>query len=431
MSKTSRLLGSLVAALALMLPMVAHAAGFDVEHASRAWLDTLQGPARARSDAYFDGRIWIEVIGGVIGVAICWLIIRQRWVRGLRERMERKGWRPWIVYLGCGGFFLLLQSALTLPWALYADFWREKQFGLMNQPLLAWLGDQVTTAILTVIFGSIVLLAIMSVIRAFPRRWWVFGTGIISAFLLAGLMIYPVFVAPLFNTYSELPDGPVRARIVAMAQAHDVPAEHIYVADESRQSDRISANVSGLGPTVRITLNDNLLKRDTVPQVAAVMGHELGHYVLHHQVKETVELALLTAVILWLLARITPALIRRRRWGLRDLADPAAIPVIIGVYSALTLLTLPVTNAIIRGGENEADAFGLEAAREPDAFAAVAMQLSQYRKIEPGTLQEALFYDHPSGRTRVRRAMQWKKDNVPNATEVTPPPLPDTTPHAP
>ena len=113
---------------------------------------------------------------------------------------------------------------------------------------------------------------------------------------------------------------------------------------------------------------------------------------------------------------------------MRGVADPASLPVLAGVLSVLSLLATPLTNALIRGQESEADAFGLDVAREPDGFAGAAMKLSPYRKIAPGALEEALFFDHPSGQTRVRMAMQWKKDHVPDATEVALPKLPDTQP---
>jgi STE24 endopeptidase len=112
----------------------------------------------------------------------------------------------------------------------------------------------------------------------------------------------------------------------------------------------------------------------------------------------------------------------------RGLADPASLPVLAGVLSVLLLLATPITNTLVRVDESEADVFGLDAAREPDGFAAAAMKLSAYRKIEPGPIEEMLFFDHPSGKTRVRMAMQWKKDHLPNAVEVVPPPMPEPKP---
>jgi len=141
-----------------------------------------------------------------------------------------------------------------------------------------------------------------------------------------------------------------------------------------------------------------------------VMGHEMGHYKLHHIQKLVLYLSLLAlagfAIAYW----AVPRLLARYgdRWGVRDIADPASAPVF---WAVLAILSLPgglIFNSIIRHHESEADAFGLEAAREPDGFAMTAMQLSEYRKIEPAPWEETIFFDHPSGRTRVSMAMDWK-----------------------
>ena len=417
------------------LPGLAHAAGFDVEHATQTWLATLGGPARARSDAYFEGRVWLSLWGTVFSVLICWLLLRMRLLPKVRDRMQRRGWRPWLGIMACALVFLLADGVLSLPWSVYADFLRERQYGLMNQSLGAWLGDQAIGFVLTAVFGSVFLLIIYTVIRKFPERWWLVGTGVVAVVLTVATLIAPIFLLPLFNTSTELPEGPVRARIVAMAEASHVPAEHIYLIDASRQSDRISANVSGFGPTVRISLNDNLYRKTSLAETAAVMAHEIGHYALGHIWKRIVLFTLLFGALLWLAAQIAPPLIRYggQRWGIRGLGDPASLPVLAGVLSVLSLLATPVINTIVRLQESEADAFGLDVAREPDGFAGTAMKLSSYRKIAPGPLEEMLFFDHPSGATRVRMAMQWKKDHVPGATEgvfIPPPsaPLPVTKP---
>jgi STE24 endopeptidase len=224
-----------------------------------------------------------------------------------------------------------------------------------------------------------------------------------------------VFVAPLFNTYTRLTDERVRAPILRMAAANGLAANDVWVSDASRQSKRISANVSGLLGTERITLNDNLLHRSTPAQVQAVMGHELGHYVLNHGYKL---LAFLALIALGLFAALHALLgwgIGRwgARWGIRDEADPAGLPLAVLVLTVLSLLLTPVLNTLVRVQEQEADVFGLNAAREPDAFAEVALQLSEYRKLSPGPVEEFIFFDHPSGRTRILTAMRWKAAQPP------------------
>jgi STE24 endopeptidase len=410
-----------------LAPALARAASFDVDHATALYLATLSPAARARSDAYFDGGLWLNVVSTLVTVVACGLIARIGLLVRLRDAMRRQGWRPWVVMSAVAALFLVSLALLQLPWSIYVDFLRERRFGLMNLGFGGWLGEQAIALVLTVVAGTVVLTVINRVIRTFPRGWWLIGAGVVGVMIAFVSLITPVFIMPLFNAYGELAPGPLRDRIVAMADARHIPTNRIYVFDASRQSDRISANVSGVGPTVQISLTDNLVKSTSVATAAAVVGHEMGHYVLGHVWRAIIVLTLLSALEFWLLMRLGPAAIALggRRSGVRGLDDPAALPVLVGGFTVLSLLFLPVNNALVRQSESEADAFGLNAAREPDGFALAAMKLSTYRKISPPAWEEALFYDHPSGRTRVHGAMQWKKDHVPGATEVVPPPLPD------
>ena len=410
----------------MLLPSAAHAAGFDVETATRAWLDTLQGPARAKSDAYFEGGYWLIAWSTLVSVLIDGLLLRFGLSAKFRNLGERLFKRPagvtWITAL-C---YSLAGSVLTLPWSIYTGFVRERQYDLMNQGLGEWLLDMAKSVGISLVIFPLLVMAVYAVIRRFPKNWWVMATGVIAAFQAFAMLLGPVYIAPLFNTYTELPAGPVRDRIVAMAKSKNIPSEHIYLFDASKQSKAISANVSGIGPTMRISLNDNLLNRSTPQEIAAVMGHEMGHYVLNHVWWGLAFFSALAALVMFLVSRIAPALIARygARWGgIRDLGDPASMPVLGILVATFMLIATPITKTMIRVDESQADAFGLDVAQEPDGFASVAMKLSEYRKIEPGPIEEALFFDHPSGATRVRMSMQWKKDHVPGAQMVTPPPM--------
>ena len=415
-----RMLGMAVA-LASAAPLAAHAQGLDVEAATRAYLALLQGPARAKSDAYFEGGYWLILWNALAAVATYLLILATGSSAAFRRLAERVTKRRWLVPAVYAAVLTVVVALILLPWTIYTDFVREAQYGLMNQTFDAWFGDWAKGTALSLIFDPLLAMAIYAVIRQAPRNWWLWGTGVMTAFLAFGALIGPVFIAPLFNTYSEMPAGPLRDRIVAVARANHIPAEHIYVSDASRQTKRISANVSGIGPTIRITLNDNLLKRTAPDEVLAVMGHEMGHYVLGHVWRLIGLFALVIGALLFAVSRIAPRLIASNpRWRVAGVADPASAPVLLLLASVAGVILTPVQNGIIRGGESEADAFGLNAARQPDGFAKTALRLSEYRKLEPGPIEEIVFFDHPSGRTRIRMAMQWKKDHVPGATMAKP-----------
>jgi STE24 endopeptidase len=145
------------------------------------------------------------------------------------------------------------------------------------------------------------------------------------------------------------------------------------------------------------------------------MAHEMGHYLLHHIWRHVIYLGLLSTVTLLLLNYAFDRVLRR--WGariaVRNRADVAGLPLAVALLSILTVLATPVINTIIRSAESEADIFGLNAAREPEAFASAAMRLAAYRKLEPGPIEEFLLYDHPSGRSRVHMAMRWLKEKPP------------------
>ena len=396
--------------------------GFDVASATRAYLDTLQGPARAQSDAYFEGGYWLPLWGTAIGVLVDWLFLRFRIAHALRAFGERVSKRAWIVTAITAFFYTLIGTLVTLPWTIYTGYAREKRYDLLDQTFGAWAGEQAIGIAMALVLMPLAVVAIYALIRRAPRSWWLWSTGVIGLFMLFAMVLGPVFIAPLFNEYTELEDGALRDRIEAVAAQYEIPAEHIYVFDQSKQHKRISANVSGLGPTIRISLNDNLLERTSEEEILAVMGHEMGHYKLHHTWWIVGILLSLFALGLFVTSRVAPALIRRygERWGVRDMGDPASLPVLAICLGIWMFLMTPATNSLIRWAESKAYAFGLDAAREPDGLAKVAMRLSEYRKIEPGPLEEFVFFDHPSGATRVRMAMQWKADNVENPQVVVP-----------
>lgn len=414
----------LLLALGAATPALA-STNFDVDAATQAYLAMLSPEQKARSDAYFEGGYWLILWGALIGVAVDWFLLQSRLSHRFRTTAERITARTSLVPGLTAIPYVLAGWILTLPWTIYTGYFREKQYDLLDQSFGAWFSEGLIALVISLITMPLLFMAIYAVIRRAPKTWWLWGTGVVGAFLAIGLLIAPVYIAPLFNEYTEMEQGPLRDSIEEMAAKYDVPAEHIYVFDQSRQHSRISANVSGIGPTIRISLNDNLLNRTTEPEIKAVMGHELGHYVIGHVMVIFGVMLALVAIGFFALSRIAPRLIARygTSWGVRDLADPASLPVLGLLLTVYATLLTPVTNSLIRINESQADAFGLDAAEEPDGFARAAMRLSEYRKISPGPIEEFLFFDHPSGETRVRMAMEWKKAHVANPQIVTPPPL--------
>jgi STE24 endopeptidase len=277
-----------------------------------------------------------------------------------------------------------------------------------------WLTEEIMSAILLIVFGSILLMLLYIVMRKNIKQWWILGSGVVIVFLIFLLFIGPVFISPLFNDYKPLEEGAVKEEILSLARANGVPVHNIYQFDASRQSSRISANVSGIGSTIRVSLNDNLVNKCTLPEIKSVMAHELGHYVLNHTYKLTIYLSLIILTGFAFVSIIMKILISRsgEKWAIKNISEITSLPLFVLIFSFYLLIATPFINNIIRITESEADIFGLNAAREPDGFASVSMKLSEYRKINPGSFEEIIFYDHPSGKTRVMMAMKWKAENI-------------------
>ncbi len=242
-----------------------------------------------------------------------------------------------------------------------------------------------------------------------------------------GNFVAPIYVEPLFNKYTPITDPKIRDLILAMARANEIPVTQVFEVDASRQTTRISANVSGLLGTTRIALNDNLLKQCTLPEMRAVMAHEMGHYVLNHGAKLTIYFGIM-ALFGFGIARVVFDWALRRwgqRWDVRGIADPAGFPLLVLIFATFAFLMTPVLNSITRVTEREADQFGINTSREPDGEAKVALKLGAYRKLDPSPIEEFIFFDHPSGRARIQMAMDWKAAQLPAGNLDAPEPATD------
>jgi STE24 endopeptidase len=408
--------GQAVAApVTLEVPAAAQAGpDFDVERATRAYLDLLAPEQRARSNAYFEGGYVLLAVDFIYALVIAWLLLSTRLSARMRDLAGRLVKGPNLRVALYAVQYIVLVALLTFPLTWYEGFHREHAYGLATQTLGPWLVDQLKGLAIAVVMGTVGLVILYAVIRRFPRTWWAGGAIAGVALLMLMILIAPVYLAPMFNRYQPLEPGPVRDSVLSMARGNGVPADDVYWFDASRQTTRISANVSGLFGTTRISLNDNLLRRTAPQEIEAVMGHELGHYVLSHVWSLVVSLGLILVIGLaftrWALRRLIAR--RGERWDVRAESDPAGLPLLAAIVTTYFFVMTPVTNSIVRTNESHADIFGLNVARQPDGFARVAVRLAEYRKLEPGPLEEIVFYDHPSGYARVKMSMRWKAEQL-------------------
>ena len=390
-------------------------ASFDPVQATQAWLDTVPVDQRATSNAYFEGGYWLLLWNFLVAAGISIFLLASKLSARLRDFAEHwtnsKTLRVALYTVG----YILIVAVLSFPLVFYQEFIREHQYGFATQGFGAWFAEQLVGLAVGLIAGIVGLSVLYAVFRRVPRSWWMWGTLVAVVLSFIGNFIAPVYVEPLFNTYKPLEDPKIRDPILAMAQANEIPVKQVFEVDASRQTTRVSANVSGLLGTTRIALNDNLLKQCSLPEIRAVMAHEMGHFVLNHGAKLTIYLGVV-ALIGFAIAQFAFDWALRRwgtGWQVHGIADPAGLPLLMLIFVTFTFLMTPVLNSIVRTTEREADQFGINTSREPDGEATVALKLGAYRKLDPTPLEEFIFFDHPSGRARIQMAMDWKAAHLP------------------
>ena len=395
-------------------PEAQPSANFSVEAATDAYMARIPASARTRSDAYFEGGYWLILWDFLYGVVIALLLLNLRWsaaMRNLAERITRfKPLQTFIYWFE----YSVITFVLGAPLAIYEGYTRERQYGLATQTFGPWAWDQTKGLMIGIVLGGILTMLLFGIVRRLPRTWWIWGAIVTSLFMVFSVMIVPVFIVPIFNKVTRLDDPKVTAPILSLARANGIPAKDVWEMDASKQTTRMSANVSGFGNTMRVTLNDNLLRRGSPEEIQAVMGHEMGHYVLNHIPKDLLFFSVVIVVSFGLLRWSLGWCLQRwgERWQIRGIGDTAVLPLVILLISIIGFVATPLLNTHTRTTEHEADMFGLNASRQPDGFAQAAIHLGEYRKMHPGPVEEYIFFDHPSGYNRIHDAMTWKKENL-------------------
>jgi STE24 endopeptidase len=390
---------------------------FDPEKATNAYLAKVSGEARKKSDAYFEGGYWLILWDALYAIAVSAILLFLRIsarMRRIAEGITRSRFWQVPIYIM---MYTVITTVLTLPMSIYEEFIREHQYGMSNQNFMQWFGEFAIFFVVNFVAFAIIGTLVYAAIRGSKRYWWVWGTAITVVFLVIGVAIAPVFIAPLVNKYTPLRDGELKQKILSLARSEGIPVTNVYEFDASKQTTKMSANVSGLFGTTRISMNDNLLNRGSDREILAVLGHEMGHYVLGHVTTGIMMFGLVILVgfafTAWGFGFLTDLF--GGVWDVRSVDDPAGLPVLMAVASFFFLVATPITNTITRTQEAQADLFGVNASRQPDGFAEAALHLSEYRKLDPSPLEEFVFYDHPSGRNRIHMMMVWKKEHLKDA----------------
>ncbi len=350
----------------------------------------------ARGQSYMGGRYLLFGIRSAVQLSFLLLLIVTPAARILRDLCAAwAGHRPWLALTLYAASLLLLYRLLLLPLELYGGYYREHMYGLSTQDLGGWFRDWAKGLLLQLVMLAPTVNLLYLFIRRDPVRWFVPTTVILGALILLLTFLAPVVIDPLFHRFTPLEDPALRTRVLRLAERAGIPVEQVLVADASRRTVKANAYVTGFGRTKRIVLYDTLLKRSSADEVEAVLAHEMGHRMYHHIWKGVG----LSVVALFVGLGIAALVLR---WGsarglITHPADPAGLPLLALTLFVLSLVTLPVQNAISRHFERQADRTVLELTGNREAHIKVEVDLarSNLADITPPRWAVLLLYTHP------------------------------------
>jgi STE24 endopeptidase len=338
-----------------------------------------------------------------------WLVLQTGWAARMRTVMERRIKNPYALIALFIPAIVALLFLLRLPYNYYSSFQVEHAFGLTQQSLGDWLLDLIKAKSVSIVELIIGWEVALFAVRKFPRRWPLALWLLITPITAAMIFLYPLLVDPLFNSYSPMPQSPLRASLQRLAAQAGIPDAPIFIVDKSKQTNKINAEVTGLGSSARIVIWDTSLKKLPDDQIIAVVGHELGHYALWHVFIGFVLISGGLLVGLHLLAWILPWFLEQlpERWQVRGITDPVIIPALMLTFSVLGFFAEPFDNGVSRLMEHQADEFGLKVTKDRGAMARTFVSLSKENLSEPDppAFINFWFFSHPSLRERIDFAL--------------------------
>ena len=384
---------------------------FNAEMATKAYIDGLGEEALAQAAAYTAGNHWLMLWSLVVTVLSTWLILRSGILTTLVGKLSGKGLFNRAFRVSAA--FIVLSSIIELPWTIYTSWYRQTQYDMTAQPLGDFLGQAGLSLALSAVIMGVLLALFYVLVNRVGKLWWAWFGGVTASVITLMMILGPTLIQPLFNEYTAVPEGKVKEAIEALAVEANIPTERIFMYDGSRQSNNFTANVAGISSSARIAISDVAMKQADLDEVKAVTGHEIGHYVSGH-IWWIVLLLSAQIVVAFLLADKLFAPVAKWFGADEDIRNPASIPVLILLVGVLMTLFAPINNTLSRMNETDADRYSLETVNLPDGLASALVKTAEYRNPRPGTLQEVLFYTHPSVEGRVRMAMEWKAEQLEN-----------------
>jgi Tol biopolymer transport system component/Zn-dependent protease with chaperone function len=371
---------------------------------------------REKAIAYSGTGNTLYFVGVGYSVAVLLLILFSGFSARLLDWCRRIARRRIPLLLFYLAAFQLILAVATIPLDYYQGYHLEHKYGLSNQTFGAWLVELLKSQVIILVILMIIAGILYALIRRNPRSWWAwFGVGSIP-FAVFFIVIAPIVITPMFYRTTPLADGSPKTQILQLAQESGISDSRIFVMDASKDTKKLNAYVTGLGRTKRIVLFDNLLNSMAPPEILFVVGHEMGHYVLHHV---WIALFIVVAFIFLLgyfIHRIMPRIIaaNQARLGFGQLSSLASFPLFMLCVTVFGFFVSPIQNGLWRNFEHRADVFGLDKTHDGGTAAAAFEKLASVNLSNPNPSPFVKFwlYDHPTLSERVSFARAYSPDGA-------------------
>jgi len=329
------------------------------------------------------------------------------------EKCGKKWYFAIVIYLA---LFLSISQLLNFPLDYYRGFLRQHAYGLSTETLSHWFENYGKGFLVSLIIAAAFIWIFYLVLKKSPRRWWFYGTLVSIGLVFMTSMIQPIWIDPLFNKFGPMKDKKLEEQILALAAKAGIKGGRVYEVDKSQETKALNAYVIGFGSTKRIVLWDTTLKAMTPDQILFVVGHEMGHYVLHHMWWGMAYYSALSFVIFYLTYRSANFLVRKyhHRFGFNHLYNIASFPLFLVLIGIFMLIATPLSNWLSRQLEHEADRFGLEITQNNQAAgeAFIVLQHGNLANPRPGPIYNFWRSTHPPLGERVdfcNRYCPWKE----------------------
>jgi STE24 endopeptidase len=308
-------------------------------------------------------------------------------------------------------YFLILAAAfeiVTFPLGYYSGYILPSRYGISTQTFRQWLSDVLKSGLIELVLGTAAVAVVYWLLTSFPEIWWLMAWGLMLIVTVIFSLLAPVMLMPIFYKVKPMEDSGLKTRLENLAAKAGAKVQGIYTLDFSSKGTTANAGLMGIGKTRRIVVSDTLISSYPPDEIEVIIAHEIAHH-LHGDI---FRLFVVQSAVYLLIFKIADLIFGYSavQIGFTGMTDPAALPLLILIFTLLAAAVSPISNAYSRKMEIQADAYAIALTRDPDSFIDAMTRLTDQNLAvaDPPKWEEFIFHDHPSYNKRKGLAEYFK-----------------------